>query len=568
MNSALPESFDERLISWLVAHGKAADGLLRQTRALPEARREDFSRLVARLGLVSERDLADGLSELTGAAPMREADYPDLPLFENELPVKFLRAAGVLPVAERDGTVVVACACPQDDYTARALALALDRPIDLRTATGAEIARQIDRLYGGKDVAPEPVDPGAGPTAEEIDDIDALRDRASEAPVVRLVNHLITRAVELDASDVHLEPFEHRLRVRYRIDGVLREIDAPAARMAAGVVSRVKLLARLNIAERRLPQDGRMMLRVQGRDVDLRVSTVPTLHGESVVLRLLDRETVELDFDALGFDPAVRARFEAAICLPHGIVLVTGPTGSGKTTTLYTALRQLNTLERKILTVEDPIEYQLEGVNQIQVKPQIGLTFANALRHIMRQDPDAIMVGEMRDLETARIAVQSALTGHLVLSTLHTNDAGGSITRLLDMGVEDYLITSTVNGVLAQRLVRRLCPQCREPYEAGADQVAHLAEHAAAHAGPVRLYRGRGCAACAHGGYRGRLAIVEFMPMSESLRALILRRADAGALQAQAIAEGMRTLEQDGLAKALAGATSMDEVLRVTQDAG
>jgi general secretion pathway protein E len=361
--------------------------------------------------------------------------------------------------------------------------------------------------------------------------IQHLKDLASEAPVIRLVNLMIARAVESRASDIHIEPFENRLKVRYRVDGVLREVESPPSRLSAAVISRIKIMAKLNIAERRLPQDGRIQLRAQGKEIDLRVSTVPTLWGESVVMRILDKASVVLDFETLGFSPRTLGRFLEILHMPHGIILVTGPTGSGKTTTLYTALQTINTPERKILTVEDPVEYQLEGVNQIQVKPQINLTFANALRAIVRQDPDVIMIGEMRDLETAGIAVQSALTGHLVLSTLHTNDAAGSVTRLLDMGVEDYLLTSTINGILAQRLVRLLCTRCRQPYPALPELVEEMRLHRFADTRDITLFKPVGCEHCGGTGYRGRAASMEFLVMSDPLRRLVLKHADAGDLQ-------------------------------------
>jgi general secretion pathway protein E len=350
------------------------------------------------------------------------------------------------------------------------------------------------------------------------------------------------------------------------VDGVMREVESPPARLSAAVISRVKIMARLNIAERRLPQDGRIQLRVQGKEIDLRVSTVPTLYGESVVMRILDKASVVLSFELLGFSPDMLARFVEVLELPHGVLLVTGPTGSGKTTTLYTALQQLNTPERKILTVEDPVEYQLDGVNQIQIKPQIDLTFANALRAIVRQDPDIIMIGEMRDLETAGIAVQSALTGHLVLSTLHTNDAASSVTRLLDIGVEDYLLTATINGILAQRLVRMLCTHCRQPYPALPEMVEQLRLNRFTDAQPVQLFKAIGCDHCGGVGYLGRMAIMEFLVMSDDIRRLLLKHADAGDIQRLAQQQGMDTMYEDGLRKAVAGLTTVEEVLRVTQE--
>jgi general secretion pathway protein E len=373
------------------------------------------------------------------------------------------------------------------------------------------------------------------------------------------------RAVESRASDIHIEPFENRLKVRYRIDGVLKEVESPPASSTAAVISRVKIMAKMNIAERRLPQDGRIMHRVGGKELDLRVSTVPTAHGESVVMRILDRESIVLDFPSLGFDEMLRDEFISALKMPHGIILVTGPTGSGKTTTLYTALSLLNTPERKIITVEDPVEYQLEGINQIQTKSSIGLNFSSALRAIVRQDPDVIMIGEMRDLETARIAIQSALTGHLVLSTIHTNDAAGGVTRMLDMGVDDYLLTSTVNAILAQRLVRTLDPEHREAYQILPEMVDELGLKQLGVTGIPTLYRPANPEAAASG-YLGRTTILELLTMSDPIRRLVMQHATSGEIQNMAVNEGMRTMYLDGMNKCLQGVTTIEEILRVTQE--
>jgi general secretion pathway protein E len=373
------------------------------------------------------------------------------------------------------------------------------------------------------------------------------------------VQRLINQAVEQRASDIHLEPVERGLVVRFRADGVLREIETQPKAVAAPTVSRIKVMAGLNIAERRMPQDGRIRVAVHGKDIDFRVATSPTIHGESVVLRILDRQDVQLDFDSLGFDAGLIETLRAAIARPFGIVLVTGPTGSGKTTTLYAALKELNQPERKILTVEDPVEYMLPGVNQVPVKPQIGLTFAHALRSFLRQDPDVIMVGEIRDRETAEVAIQAALTGHLLLSTLHTNTAAAAVTRLLDMGIDDYLITSTVHVVLGQRLVRRLCEHCRAPYDPSPEVLRRFSLQAAA-----PWHRAVGCIACEGTGYRKRTTILEALPMSEAIRAKVLERADAHSIEAVAIAEGMRTMLGHGLERVAAGETTLEEILRVT----
>src|SRR5438132_1143506 len=376
------------------------------------------------------------------------------------------------------------------------------------------------------------------------------------------VNLLISRAVEQRASDIHIEPFENELKVRYRIDGVLHDVEAPARRLQAAIVSRIKIMAKLNIAERRLPQDGRIKLRLMGREIDLRVSTLPTLYGESVVLRILDRSSIVVTLGSLGFPEDTLAQFDRLITKPYGMILVTGPTGSGKTTTLYGALDKINSPDKKLITIEDPVEYQLFGVNQIHVKPQIGLTFANGLRSIVRQDPDVIMVGEIRDAETAEIAIQAALTGHLVFSTLHTNDAAGAVSRLLEMGVEDYLLASSLLGVLAQRLVRKVCEKCRRSAEITPTVQRELGGDGAA----AEIYEGTGCEACAQTGYRGRSGIFELLLVNEVIRPLILKRSSADMLKDAAVQQGMRTLREDGWHKVRTGVTTVAEVVRVTQE--
>jgi general secretion pathway protein E len=377
------------------------------------------------------------------------------------------------------------------------------------------------------------------------------------------VNLLIEEAVTAEASDIHIEPSEDTLRVRYRIDGILYDLEAPPRRLQAAVTSRIKLMAELNIAERRLPQDGRIRMTLNSRRVDIRVSSIPTIHGESIVMRLLDRSSVFMPFDKLGFSPATAATFDRLINQPNKILLVTGPTGSGKTTTLYAALDKINSPDKKIITIEDPVEYQLKGINQIAVRPKIGLTFAGGLRHIVRQDPDIIMVGEIRDLETAEISVQAALTGHLVFSTLHTNDAPGAITRLQDMGVEPYLIASVLSGVLAQRLVRRICQGCRV---VDVPDPADLLAIGVTDGHGVELFRGQGCELCRKTGYKGRVGIYELFIITEEIRSLILRRASTGEIRRVAVEQGMVTLREDSWVKARTGFTTVEEILRVTQE--
>ncbi|AXI83855.1 type II secretion system protein GspE [Xylella taiwanensis] len=525
--------------------------------------------LLGRLGLVSERDHAEVCAAVMGLLLIEVRQLPDTPpdlsTEVQALSIRFLKQFHLCPLAEHGGVLELCVADPFNTYAIEALRLATGASLQLCIGLRSEIDDLVERWYGqGRSVMGMIVEATDGDAAP-ADDIETLRDLASEAPVIRLVNLVIQRAVELRASDIHIEPFENRLKVRYRVDGVLIDAESPPSKLAAAVISRVKIMAKLNIAERRLPQDGRIMLRVQGKELDLRVSVVPTAHGESVVMRLLDRETVVFDFQKLGFADELFTKFRRVLEMPHGILLVTGPTGSGKTTTLYTVLNRLNTTGVKIITVEDPVEYQIEGINQIQAKPQIGLDFAGALRSIVRQDPDIIMIGEMRDLETARIAIQSALTGHLVLSTLHTNNAAGGLTRLLDMGVEDYLLTSTINGVLAQRLVRRLEPTHAERYLASPEQIARFDLRRLQPEGDIYLYRPR-TSTLAPTGYLGRTAIVEFLIMDDTLRRAVIRRAGIGELEEIARQAGMRTMYEDGLIKALCGETTIEEVLRVTEE--
>lgn len=529
---------------------------------------ERLGAVLTRLGLISERDLAEAYAALLELPLARIQDFPDAPLLEDRLSRKFLKEAHVLPLAELSEGLAIAMADPLDAAALDALRFAIDKPILLHVAYPSDLEAVWDRLYGdGRSEIAQIAEGTEDHVRDAFDeDVDRLRDIASDAPVIRLVNLLITRAVETRASDIHVEPMDGELRVRYRIDGVLQEVEAPPQGLAAAVISRIKIMAKLNIAERRLAQDGRIRLAVRGKEIDFRVSTTPTMHGESVVLRILDRGNLELDFMALGFDKETLERFRDILERPHGILLVTGPTGSGKTTTLYASLIELNTPDRKILTIEDPVEYQLKGINQVQVKPHIGLTFANALRSFLRQDPDIMMIGEIRDLETAEISVQAALTGHLILSTLHTNDAASAVTRLLDMGVEDYLLTSTVNGIAAQRLVRRLCDHCKTPYEALPELVERLGLAAFVSEGPVILHRAVGCPDCNQTGFRGRSSVLEVLTMSDRLRQLVLSHAEAGQIRGAAIEEGMQPMYLHGMKKVLAGLTTVEEVLRVTRD--
>jgi len=554
----------------LMAKGQLSQTDLRRVEHLQKTTGdESIPQLLVKLGVCSEQNVADALAEVTGFERVPAEQYPLENPFPEKLPLRFLQQNHLVGLEDKDAEVVVAMMNPLDDFVLDALQLATGKKVVAKIGLQSEIDKAIDLQHGEEKSQMDKLLGDADSDAVDFDDLEHLKDLASEAPVIKMVNLIMQRAIELRASDIHIEPFEQTLKVRLRVDGVLQEIDSPPVSSTAAVLSRIKIMAKLDIAERRLPQDGRIKLQMSGKELDLRVSTIPTLYGESVVIRLLDKESIVLDFSALGFTGRHSEQFFEVLAQPHGIVLITGPTGSGKSTTLYTALKQLNTPERKIITVEDPVEYQLEGINQIQAKPQIGLTFASALRSIVRQDPDVIMIGEMRDLETAKIAVQSALTGHLVLSTLHTNDAAGGVTRLLDMGLEEYLLSSTVNGILAQRLVRKLCPSCRQAYQAPEAVVSELREKQLLEddAGEVKLYRAVGCDECGDIGYKGRQAIIEFLPMSNAIRQQIMNHEEASAIQQQAIKEGMLTLYENGLQKAVQGITTLEEVLRVTSEA-
>ncbi len=527
-------------------------------------------RALVTAGVVSEDEVLQTLGRRLGLEVVSLAEGPPSPAITNTLSVRFLQEHRIFPLRLEDGILTVVMADPTDSEAVEGLRVALGLDIRVCLAREAEILDGIERAYLNPVTSMERIideispEEGEGLLIDSDEDVAHLREVAQEAPVVRLVNLIITRAVEISASDIHIEPFEGQLRIRYRIDGVLHEAEAPPMRLQAAIASRVKIMAKMNIAERRLPQDGRIKLKVLSRAIDLRVSTIPTIYGESVVMRILDRQSLLLTLDRLGFPEREQHQFERLIQRPYGIILVTGPTGSGKTTTLYAALDKINFPDKKIITIEDPVEYQMNGVNQIQVKPKIGLTFANGLRHIVRQDPDVVLVGEIRDAETADIAIHAALTGHLVFSTLHTNDAAGAVTRLQDMGIESYLIASSVLGILAQRLVRLVCRQCREP-----DQIeGEIRREMIANGGELLAYRGRGCEACNYTGYRGRTGIYEFLIMDDEIRRLVLQKTSAQVIKQAAVGMGMgmRTLREDGWDKVRRGITTVAEVLRVTQE--
>jgi general secretion pathway protein E len=520
---------------------------------LQRERGDKLGKILVDMGSLANRDMLAVLSEQLGI-PLVALDGPPPVAPEIEgLSPRFMHQAKLIPAALNDAVLTIAMADPLDLETLAAVRGYCGLKVIPALAGEQEILDALDRYYGDTGKREGEL----GDSVEEGENLEHLRDMASEAPVIRLVNAMIASAVEKRASDIHIEPFEKEFRIRYRIDGVLFSQDMPPREMKAAIVSRLKLMAKLNIAERRLPQDGRIKIKILGREVDLRVSTIPTLYGESVVMRLLDRSAGEFyDLRRLGFDDGMLSRMEHYTQIPHGIFLVTGPTGSGKSTTLYSALKRINLPDKKIITIEDPVEYQMDGINQIHVNPTIGLTFASGLRHIVRQDPDVIMVGEIRDRETADVAIRAALTGHFVFSSLHTNDAPSAITRLTDMGVENYLITSSVVAVLAQRLVRVICKQCK--ISSG---------HRIAPSGDlIETFKGAGCEACNQTGYTSRLGIFELMELNEELRKLIMANADASVLTQAARRNGMRNLREDGWLKVANGMTTADEVMRVTQE--
>lgn len=523
--------------------------------------------VIVQLGLMSEIALTEALAGYV-SLPLAAADiYPVIAIRPDLFKAEFLKRCQFVPVAEDAASVTIVTADPFATDKLASISYLAGRPVRPFLGHARDIDAAIERLYTAEALQPVHGQSLEETTVAQDDDVQHLLDAASEAPIIRLVNRLIASAIEARASDIHVEPLADCLRVRYRIDGVMSDYERLPLEVQAGVASRIKILGRLNIAERRIPQDGRTKFIFGGHQIDLRISTAPLMHGESIVLRILDRDAVALDFATLGFDPLAEETLHRLLTAPNGIILVTGPTGSGKTTTLYTALKTLNSAERKIFSVEDPIEYQLPGVNQMQIKPNIGLDFVHCLRSILRQDPDVIMIGEMRDVETARIGIQASLTGHLVLSTLHTNSAAASITRLLDMGAEHYLLASTLSAILAQRLVRRLCPICAEPDPKADQRLAAFDVDL-----PVTLLSGQvkqavGCPECRNIGFKGRTTIYEILVVDEAIKRMIGLAVTERQLLDQAQATGsMETLLQNGLRKVLAGETTLDEVLRVARN--
>jgi general secretion pathway protein E len=537
------------------------------------AKGQPLGTLLVQQGLITEEDLLEALSQQFGLPywpKLEEAGIEQIPV--SKVPIAFYRQQKVFPIAFADGGVKVAVSDPLNLQPLDDLAVFLGAPVEPVLSSERELMAAINRFFDRETGSTEQVmqdleGEDLGAIASEIEETDDLLDLASEAPVIRLVNSILTQAVRARASDIHIEPFERELKVRYRIDGLLYNTLTPPRRLQAAISSRIKVMANLNIAERRLPQDGRIRIRVGEKDVDIRVSVVPIAYGERIVLRLLDKTSVLLGLEEIGMAAATYGRYSRLIKRSNGIILVTGPTGSGKTTTLYGTLNKINAPELNIITIEDPIEYQLSGIGQIQVNPRIDLTFANGLRSILRQDPDIIMVGEIRDRETAEIAIQASLTGHLVFSTLHTNDAAGAVTRMLDMGVEAFLVSSSVIAIIAQRLVRVICRECRESYHPEPSLVKELGlDRSSETAFDGIFYRGKGCTGCLKTGYRGRSGIYELLVIDDNIRGLVMSGTDSNVIRRKAIEQGMTTLFRDGIDKIVKGITTVDEVLRVTQE--
>lgn len=524
---------------------------------------------LVQLKFLRTEDILKALSIQLGFPYESKINVDDIPsdLIAN-LPINYAKKNEVLPLRREGESIVVAIANPTNYYVVDDLRIIYSAPVKPVIAGSYEIINAINAIYNRTTESGEE----AMSELDESTDIDAnfdepvdLLDASDEAPIIRLVNSLLFRSVKQKASDIHVEPFEKELVVRFRIDGILYDIVHPPKRAQSAIISRIKIMAGLNIAEKRLPQDGRIRIKIAGKDIDIRVSTVPASHGESVVMRLLDRSSIMLDLDDLGLWGRNLEIMNELIKCSHGIVLVTGPTGSGKSTTLYAALSKINSKELKILTIEDPVEYQLPGVNQVQVNPKIDLTFASGLRSFLRQDPDVIMVGEIRDRETAEIAIQASLTGHLVMSTLHTNDAPSSITRIVDMGIEPFLVSSSVLGILAQRLVRTICADCAKKYVPSEEELVRIGL-TSKDLGQRQLFKPVGCPICLETGYAGRSGIHEFMRIDDEIRNEIMKGSDASAIRKIAIERGMITLRKDAAQKVLAGVTTVEEVLRVTQE--
>lgn len=562
---------DKSLGNILLEHTPLTEAQLEEGLLVQREKSIKLGQALVQLRFLRPEDILKAVSIQLGIPYLNKID-PEIIASDTvkPVPINFAKKNELIPLAKHPDHVEVAISDPVNISALDDLRVLYGMSIRPVIASGAQITDAINSVFNrssGTDrgVMSELNEDNLESLTQELEEPQDLLESDDEAPIIRLVNSLLFRSVKQKASDIHIEPFEKDVVVRFRIDGLLYDIMHPPKKVQNSVISRIKIMANLNIAEKRLPQDGRIRIKIAGKDIDIRVSTLPTTFGESVVMRLLDKTKVVLDLGAIGVEGAYLDAMLALINRSHGIILVTGPTGSGKTTTLYALLSQVNTTDLKIITVEDPVEYQLQGINQIQVNPKIDLTFAGALRSILRQDPDVVMIGEIRDRETAEIAIQASLTGHLVISTLHTNDSASSATRLIDMGVEPFLVASSVVGIIAQRLLRTLCKECREKYSPTDFELTQLGVTREQTEGKM-IYRGKGCSSCINTGYSGRTGVHEILMMDDEIRALVMKNADALTVKRKAMEKGMKTLREVGADKVLSGETSIEEVLRVTQE--
>lgn len=562
----MPRREKKSLGEALVERGLITPEKLKKATEEANRTKEPLRRVLIKLGMVDEDAIISFFGDQLGIPRIDFSNYILEPQVVDILPENFCRKNLIMPLFKIGETLTIAMVDPLDVFTLDEVRLKTGCEVDPVVVSEKELTKVFDQYYGVKGTMNDIVQsidkdkleikPGREP------DPKALQGGVEDAPIVKLVNLLITEAIKAGASDIHIEPDENLLGTRYRVDGVLHEVMSPPKDLQASIISRIKILSGMDIAEKRVPQDGRFQLKIEGRQIDARVSTIPTVYGENIVIRLLDLNSILLGLSDLGFDKEMLGVYEKLIHRPYGIILVTGPTGSGKTTTLYSSLSTINSPEKNIVTIEDPIEYRLKLVRQMQVNPKAGLTFATGLRSILRQDPDIIMVGEIRDLDTAEIAIQAALTGHLVLSTLHTNDAPGAISRLIDMGVEPFLVSSSVAAVIAQRLVRIICKDCKENYAPSAKLLEELGLPPSKQ---VKFYRGKGCDKCLNTGYKGRIGIFELMLPDDAMKALIVAKSSSAEIRKSAIKNGMKVIQKDGIDKVIAGMTTVEEVLRVTQ---
>ncbi|MFP4496671.1 MAG: type IV-A pilus assembly ATPase PilB [Vulcanimicrobiota bacterium] len=568
-----PRSMDKDIGELLVDGGFITSRQLERAKVRVEKSNESLQKILVQMGFVSDKDITEVIGQQMGVdfVDLDEFDLP--PELARSIPEHLAQRYKVIPVAQKENKLTLAMVDPLNVLAIDDIRLITGFDIEPVIATEESINKSINQQYGVTDLAEvqetvkdiSATDFGPMEVEEDSEEeiaLDKLKEMVDEAPIVRVVNLIISQAITDKASDIHIEPGAKDVRVRYRVDGVLHEVMTPPKHIQAPMISRIKIMANLDIAERRVPQDGKIHLRHENREYDLRVSSCPTVHGEKVVMRILDKSSVMLGLDKLGFSPDTRKQFEDAAERPYGMILVTGPTGSGKSTTLYATMNKLNTPEVNIMTIEDPVEYQVAGLNQVQTNEKAGLIFASALRSFLRQDPDVILVGEIRDHETAQIAIEAALTGHLVLSTLHTNDSPGAVSRMIEMGVEPFLVASSVIAVQAQRLARKVCPNCKESYTPPIDSIRQFGLAAFTDA-EISFYRGRGCDHCKQTGYKGRTSIQELLTMSDRIKSLILQRASTAEIKQAAVEEGMRTMQDDGMRKVLEGSITIEECLRV-----